>query len=235
MASFTFFHPEFCSHPPKFCPIKSVLVHRQQLCLLIDRLKPASSSILQPKLSNTHLSFSLILWISSFPLRFLTIVSFFTPPFPHLNSFSVLFTHDTLPPFFFFIRPTTISFLTPSPCHIILCLATIPPLPYIPPSLTGYWFSHSFLSSCAGWLALINIDNCLLSLHARHAAFFSMNSGLSLMQPAGPSLFFPLYAGIPPLMTGDNLLFLLIFLPLPPFPCSSITVRYHPVCPFQQK
>lgn len=136
---------------------------------------------------------------------------------------------------FFFIRPTTISFLTPSPCHIILCLATIPPLPYIPPSLTGYWFSHSFLSSCAGWLALINIDNCLLSLHARHAAFFSMNSGLSLMQPAGPSLFFPLYVGIPPLMTGDNLLFLLIFLPLPPFPCSSITVRYHPVCPFQQK
>lgn len=133
-------------------------------------------------------------------------------------------------------HPSNQPHLSPSPCHVI-CLTTIPSLPYIPLSLTGYWSSHSFLSSFAGWLPLINIDNCLLSLHAKHAVFFSMNTGLSLMQPAGPSLF-SLHVGIPPLMTGNNLLSLLIpppHPPIPPFPCSSITVRYDPVCPFQQK
>lgn len=58
-----------------------------------------------------------------------------------------------------------------------------------------------------------------------------MNSGLSLMQPAGPSLFFffPLvHAGIPPLMTGDNLLSLLIFLPLPPI---ALFIDYREISP----
>lgn len=44
-----------------------------------------------------------------------------------------------------------------------------------------------------------------------------MNPGLSLMQPTGPSLF-SLHVGIPPLMTGDNLLSLLIFSPPPTHP-----------------
>lgn len=105
-------------------PYEICCVHRQRLCLLIDRLKPASSSILQPKLSNTHLSFSLILWLPSLPLRFLTIVSlyFFPPPFPHLNSFWVFIHswHTASIPFFF--HPSDrrlISLSKPLPHHLL--------------------------------------------------------------------------------------------------------------------
>lgn len=48
--------------------------------------------------------------------------------------------------------------------------------------------------------------------------FFSMNPGLSPTQPACTSLL-PLHAGIPPLMTGDNLLSLPIF-SYPPIPLT---------------
>lgn len=125
-------------------------------------------------------------------------------------------------------HPSNQPHLSPSPCHVIR-LTTIPSLPYIPLSLTGYWSSHSFLSSCAGWLPLINIDNCLLSLHAKHSVFFSMNPGLSLMQPAGPSLF-SFHVGIPPLMTGDNLLSLLIP-PPPPNPTIPLLIDYREIWP----
>lgn len=47
--------------------------------------------------------------------------------------------------------------------------------------------------------------------------FFSMNPGLSTTQPTCPSLL-ALHTGIPPLMTGDNLLSLPIFFPTPPPP-----------------
>lgn len=49
------------------------------------------------------------------------------------------------------------------------------PLPYIPLSLPPSLSIDPaivFCLPCAGWLALINIDNCLLSLHAKHAVFF---------------------------------------------------------------
>lgn len=124
----------------------------------------------------------------------------------------------------FFIWWVSVSSLfKPSPSHLSPTIPLSSNLhPSLPPSLS-IDPAIVFCLPCAGWLALINIDNCLFSLHAKHGVFF-LNESRSFPYATHLPLLPSLHVGIPPLMTGDNLLSLPIFFPSPPPPTPL-----HPV------
>lgn len=162
-------------------------LHRQWICLLIDLRILSSSSTLQPKSSNTHRSFSLTLRLSSLAVTFLASHLFFAaaPLLPHLALIHFCFFYSLV-----ILRLHSLFHLS-SLCLASLHALTVSssvsqlslfPLPYIPLSLPPSLSIDPaivFCLPCAGWLALINIDNCLLSLHAKHTVFF-LNESRSL-------------------------------------------------------
>lgn len=138
------FFTAFSCH--KFLPSVGTVV-------LIDPLTHSSSSRLHAESSKLQQSFSLTL--------FLPLCSNFSPlnssP-PHNRVFLLLPLKSCL--------HVTVPSVCRYPSFLALHLSRsffFPSLP-IDPAIV-------FCLLRAGWLALINIDNCLLSLHAKHAVF----------------------------------------------------------------
>lgn len=211
----------FCRRPHSslvaisFAPsLNASILHVQHICVLIELLTLSSS--------NTQPSFYLTVYCllnsstSVLTLSFPTSLVFFAashslPPCSSgFNLFSLFLSAPNTPSLQSLFHLWSLS----SSPHRLICLQlSLFPLPYIPLSLPASLSIDPaivFCLPCAGWLALINIDNCLLSLDAKHAVVF-LNESRSFpyitRMPPLPSL----NAGIPSLMTEDNLLSLLIF------------------------
>lgn len=112
----------------------------------------------------------------------LPVVSSFSLP-PHLSliHFLFLFARNTLA-----LQSLFHLWSLSSRPHHLICLQLIPLPSALHPSFPSSLSIDPaivFCLPCAGWLALINIDNCLLSLDAKHAVVFLNESRSSPYTP----------------------------------------------------